>query len=343
MFYKKYVIAYQFFLESPSVKIAWLLANGCEFVRDVLVAKHENVWSPFKGQATTMSHLLSIVKICGVCLTKYSKTIINFLTHNMTFLGTWSELWECSSKQCINHTWVLLYNFVQCGMGTRTKANVPLFEGMRARTRHSLVWGHMGTRARAGIPLLDFGNNIWRTMVTHQNQLFIFLRTLWRETSRSHHISKGWRSHKHTPWEHLEIHYFKSQNHFSKDELWWYFGKQYFNCIAPDAVTVCGGWLCHFLDHIIWRNLPGDDHMLVNSDQNLCSRWIFSFKCCICHLATGHNSCFVFNSLCKINTPSTYEPPTAQPASQYHCLPAACGIQNAYTHCSNTMKTRMKY
>jgi hypothetical protein len=140
------------------IKISLLLANGWEFVTDVLVPKDENVWSPFKGQATTMSHLLSIVKICSVCLTKYSKTIIFFLTHNMTFLGTWSELWECPSKQCINHTWVLLYKFVQCGMGTRTKANVPLFEGMRTRTRRSLVWGHMGTRARAGIPLLDRGN-----------------------------------------------------------------------------------------------------------------------------------------------------------------------------------------
>ncbi len=216
-----------------------------------------------------------------------------------------------------------------------------MWHGNKDKGQCSFVWRHEN-KDKAFLGLRTHGNKgkgwhpiawPWEQgqvgpLFAHRNKdkVFLGLRAHWRETSRSHHISKGWRSHKHTPCKHLEIHHFKSPNLFSKDELWWYSGKQYFNCIAPDAATVCHGWLCHFLDHIIWHNLPGDDHMLVNSDQNLCSRWIFCFKCCICHLATGHNSCFVFNSLCKINTPSTYEPPTAQPASQRHCLPAACGI-----------------
>lgn len=84
--------------------------------------------------------------------------------------------------------------------------DVPRFEGTLEQVQVSAFhWLIMGT--------------IRRTMVTHRNQLFNFLRTLWRETSRSHHISKGWRSHKHTPWKHLELHHFKSPNRFSKGEL----------------------------------------------------------------------------------------------------------------------------
>ncbi len=193
------MITHHFFLESPSMKTTWLLANGWEFVRDVLVPKDENVWSPFKGQATTMSHLLSIVKICSVCLTKYSKTIIFFLIHNMTFLWTWSELWECPSKQCINHTWVLLYNSVQCGMGTRTKANVPLFEGTRTRTRGDVpLFEGMWTRTMAGVPLFAHRN---------KDKVFLGLRAHWNKCKCQHSIGWPWEQYFGEPWLHIGTSY----------------------------------------------------------------------------------------------------------------------------------------